>query len=509
MLPYLSPFKNRAKALVFIVIFTSGLLTGSLIYFMPKYLKLDGDLYFYLAIFILLILSILLSSATAKYLLRPLDFIVRSILIATNSANNVEAPRLDKLPKPSSKFINEIITKVYSLDSNKDTNLGQPDRFKTIANTMPMPVFALNSNQEILFANENALKYIEISNENIINKPFNDVASLSFSSMNTLDEWLNKVRGNSVVASETWQRVRLIINKDKHKNFDLIAHYSQNDPSGVETILAIYDRTVFYEQDDHDLTFIALAVHELRTPLTILRGYIELFESELGDKLDSEQKSFMHNMNASAQQLTSFASNILNVVRIEDNNMKITLKEEKYSELIQQICSELDLRARVHGKKIVLKIDKNIPTVAVDRASIYEVIVNIIENAIKYTHTDEEIIVDVHEKDGLVETTVADRGVGIPSNVIDHVFDKFYRSHSSKNSVGGSGLGLFLSKSIVIAHGGSIWVKSKEDQGSTFGFTLIPYAKVAGELQNKINNKESDIVRGAHGWIKNHSLYKE
>lgn len=128
-----------------------------------------------------------------------------------------------------------------------------------------------------------------------------------------------------------------------------------------------------------------------------------------------------------------------------------------------------------------------------------------IENAIKYTHTDEEIIIDSHLKDGVVETTVSDKGVGIPSNVVGHVFDKFYRSHSSKNSVGGTGLGLFLSKAIVEAHGGQIWVKSKEKEGSTFGFTVQPYVNLAEELKNSQNG---EIVRGAHGWIKNHSLYR-
>lgn len=509
MLPYLSPLKNNLIFKIFASFLIFGIFSALVIFLLENYLNINNNILIIIFGIFIFVVSILMSRAIANYALRPLDFLVRSVLISSNSANNIDAPRLDKLPKSSSKFINEVISKIYDLGSDQGSAANQPTKHKSIASTMPMPVLALNNKQEIIFANEEALKYIEQSSEDIINKPLNDVISLSFSSMNTLDEWLLKIKEKSVVSSETWQRVRLIINKDRHKNFDLIARYSQNDPSGIETILAIYDRTVFYDQDDHDLTFIALAVHELRTPLTILRGYIELFESELGDKLDSEQKSFMHNMNASAQQLTSFASNILNVVRIEDNNMKMILKEENYSELIKQICSELDLRARVHGKKITLNIEKDLPKVAVDRASIYEVIVNLIENAIKYTHTDEEISVDVHAQDGLVETTVTDKGVGIPSNVIDHVFDKFYRSHSSKNSVGGSGLGLFLSKSIVLAHGGNIWVKSKEDQGSTFGFTLIPYSKVAGDLQNIINNKETDIVRGAHGWIKNHSLYKE
>jgi two-component system sensor histidine kinase VicK len=85
-----------------------------------------------------------------------------------------------------------------------------------------------------------------------------------------------------------------------------------------------------------------------------------------------------------------------------------------------------------------------------------------------------------------------------------NLFTKFYRDHRNRAQIGGTGLGLYLSKSIITAHGGNIWVKSKEGQGSTFGFTLLPYAKLT-EGQKSGN---AELVRGAHGWIKNHSLYR-
>jgi two-component system, OmpR family, sensor histidine kinase VicK len=100
---------------------------------------------------------------------------------------------------------------------------------------------------------------------------------------------------------------------------------------------------------------------------------------------------------------------------------------------------------------------------------------------------------------------VQDFGVGIPSSVMPNLFSKFYRDHRNRAQIGGTGLGLYLSKAIISAHGGNIWVQSKEGEGSTFGFTLMPYERLAEELKNSDNN---EIVRGAHGWIKNHSLYR-
>jgi signal transduction histidine kinase len=149
----------------------------------------------------------------------------------------------------------------------------------------------------------------------------------------------------------------------------------------------------------------------------------------------------------------------------------------------------------------------DLPLVAVDRMTISEVITNLIENAIKYSPEEAHDIniVSKINPGGLVETTVQDHGVGIPGSVMPRLFGKFTRNHRNQAQIGGTGLGLFLSKSIITAHSGNIWASSKENEGSTFSFTLVPYSQLAKDLQN--NNNEN-IVRGSHGWIKNHSMQR-
>jgi signal transduction histidine kinase len=174
---------------------------------------------------------------------------------------------------------------------------------------------------------------------------------------------------------------------------------------------------------------------------------------------------------------------------------------------LEAAINDLRLRAQVRGITLESEITSDdFPPVGVDRVSIYEVINNLVDNAIKYSGTGKRII--VHSKlttDGEVETTVQDFGVGIPESVMPNLFNKFYRNHRNRAQIGGTGLGLYLSKAIVAAHGGNIWVRSKEGEGSTFGFTVLPYTKLA-DAQKNSNNE--GIVRGAHGWIKNHSLYR-
>lgn len=333
------------------------------------------------------------------------------------------------------------------------------------------------------------------------------VLDLSFSEEDTLDTWLQDCRTNKATDQTTWQRVRLkLADQTTVKQFDLAAAYSKGNPNDVEVILALFDETHRYQSDDQALDFIALAVHELRTPLTALRGYIEVFEDELADQLNPEMTSFMHKMQASAQQLTAFVSNILNVARIQEGQLALQLTEESWTDIIKGSADNLNLPARLRGVTIQYTVEPNVPTVAVDKISMTEVLNNLLDNAIKYNGRSKTITINAKlTTDGLVETTVQDNGVGIPTSVMPTLFEKFHRNHRNQTKIGGTGLGLYLCSSLVKAHGGNIWLKSKEGQGTTVGFTVQPYSSLAGKLKDS-NNK--DITRNAHGWIKNHSLYR-
>jgi signal transduction histidine kinase len=247
-------------------------------------------------------------------------------------------------------------------------------------------------------------------------------------------------------------------------------------------------------------------VHELRTPLTLLRGYIEAFDEELTGKLTPQMTDFMQKMSATAQQLTAFVNNILNVARIDDDQLELHLAEENWQQIIDSAVVNLSLRAKVRGIVLEAHVAPDLPKVGVDRLSIHEVLNNLVDNAIKYSANSKKIIIDAHmSPEGLVETTVQDHGVGIGTDIMPNLFTKFYRDHRNRAQIGGTGLGLYLCKSIVTAHGGNIWVRSKVGEGSTFGFTVKPFEQLAEEIKNSDNK---DIVRGAHGWIKNHSLYR-
>lgn len=373
-----------------------------------------------------------------------------------------------------------------------------------IEDRLPLPSLIIDSNQTITFANQLAADYIGLTIDKLVGKNVYMVLDMSFPSEDTLDKWLKTAQGRSQPATYTWERVKLNI-RDNHpeRHFDLAASF---DPNNFEeqTIVVLFDRTQQYSQDNQAISFIALGVHELRTPLMLLRGYIEVFEEELAGKIDPDLESFMVKMHAVSEQLTAFVNNILNVARVDTDQLELKLQSEDWGTILKSAVEMIGIRAKVRGIDIDCQVAENLPPVGIDSLSMREVINNLVDNAIKYSGESKTIKIETHlNQAGMVETNIQDFGGGIPPSVIPNLFTKFYRDHRNRAQIGGTGLGLYLCKAIITAHGGEIWAHSQEGQGSTFGFTIQPYDKLAaGQRQAR------EITRNAHGWVKNHSLYR-
>ncbi|HSX29201.1 MAG TPA: ATP-binding protein [Candidatus Saccharimonadales bacterium] len=454
----------------------------------------------------------LLPWLSARSITQPTKLIWQAILHIAPDTANEPAPDLNK-PSLGHEMVTHLVAHIYQLANVADTveklaSKTAPDMHGNfVAEHLPLPLLVLDQKQTIIFANKSLCDYIGRPENETIGQNVYTVLDMSFGSEQTFDKWLDGVKGSQPTATNAWERVRLNGPVNGHRRqFDLAAYYNQGNPAGFETLLVLFDHPS-YNQDDAALSFVAIAVHELRTPITLLRGYIEALEEELDGTLNPEMSDFMHKMKVTADSLTAFINNMLNVARIENDEFELRLREDNWSEIVKAAVNDLSLRARIQGVEITTNIAPDLPTVGVDRVSMYEVMANLLDNAIKYSAKNSGKTIEVKSYingAGLVETLVKDSGPGIPTSLIGNLFEKFYRSHRSRSRVGGTGLGLYLCKSIIDAHDGRIWVQSKEGQGSTFGFTVIPYAKLAEEKKNGDNN---DITRGAHGWIKNHSLY--
>lgn len=462
------------------------------------------------------VMVIIATYITAHYACRlfgiPLDTLRRAILHISPSAEPVKAPDTTHL-KIGQEFVTSTIHTLYeiaSLQDNKD--MAEHKREATQASNilahMPLPIIVFNKDQMITFGSDSAMNYCGLKSSELFGKALYDAVDLEFQSDFTLESWVKDCQANKVTDVAYWNRVRLTLKDDAktERLLDIAGYYNRDNPGGIEFIISMFDRTTEYEQDEDAVSYVAVAVHELRTPLTLMRGYIEVFQDELADKLDPELTRFMHRLQMSAQQLTAFVNNILNVAKISENQLGIKMTETNWKEAVDHAVSDMRLRADTNGKTISVSVADNLPTVAADRLTVYEVLINLLDNAMKYSGASKEVIINsAMNSEGFVETVITDKGVGIPQSVLPSLFEKFQRNHRNKGSIAGTGLGLYISKAIVSAHGGDIWVKSKEGEGTSVGFTLKPYTMLAEELKTGNN---TDMVRTAHGWIKNHSLYK-
>ncbi|GAC1387050.1 MAG: hypothetical protein NVS1B7_6110 [Candidatus Saccharimonadales bacterium] len=509
-----SSLSTKVKWFLFSIIFGSNILLILAWTIGTQLLKIPDFFLFVMLSVLSFVASLVLTFFATNYVLEPLKYLWMSIVHMSPDHQGTAAPNIDSA-RLGRELLTNLTLQVYQLASQESTHSKDLAEHRkeliqaaNIVSHLPLPLFVFNRDQLVTNASDAALEYCKIESSQLFGKQLFEAVNLEFPTDFTLEKWIQECQKSKVTDHSYWERVRLRIIGDHEqlRQCDMAAYYNRDNPSGTEFIVTIFDRTEQYNEDDSSLGFVALAVHELRTPLTVLRGYIEVFEEELEGKLNPELTSFLHKMNVSAKQLTAFVNNILNVARIDEDQLTLHLVEENWESVLRSSAHDIELRAQVHDIDLEYNIAPDLPSVGVDRVSIYEVINNLLDNAIKYSGSSKKIFITTRlNKDGLVETTVQDFGVGIPTSVIPNLFEKFHRNHRNKAQIAGTGLGLYLSKAIIAAHGGQIWVKSKEGEGSVFGFSLQPYGNIAQELKN---NNNTDITRSAHGWIKNHSLYR-
>lgn len=460
---------------------------------------------FMITLVILILVQSFVSYLLLIYALKPTDVIMRA-LVQISGEPSTESPPDRKDPNFQKNGLAHILDILYAKNYTKASEVRHPDddfRIKLLE-TLPIGMIALDRNNRVIAKNSLAPVCVNESMATEIQLDFSAVGD-------SLSEWLSQVSGNQISAEKVWTRIPNVApgNTTARRIFDVIAHYKKDAPTGIETIIITVDRTIEYADEEANLDFIALAAHELRGPVTVIRGYLDILDEQLVGQLSDEQHQLIDRLNVSAKRLASYISNILNASRYDRRHLQLTLKETSVTNIIDDIKDDLELRARTLNRQIVWQIPHNLPTVAADQSSIDEVISNLIDNAIKYSHDGGVIEVRAAVDDEFVDISVQDHGIGIPENVASGLFSKFYRSHRSRDAISGTGLGLYISRAIVESHGGNIEVESREGEGSTFTFTLPVYARVADKLTDNSSNVQLINDKSRAGWIDNHSRVKK
>ncbi|MFH1056059.1 MAG: PAS domain S-box protein [Candidatus Altiarchaeota archaeon] len=237
-----------------------------------------------------------------------------------------------------------------------------------------------------------------------------------------------------------------------------------------ERLLKVNEELV--KLDKMKTEFLSIASHELRTPLTIIKGYAEILSSGDLGKLNEEQKSKLERINSNAEHLNLLVNNILDLTRMDAGELNLRKTRFSMGGLIDEVIGDMGQLALKRRIMLSSKITTK-SRIHADRSRIKQLIVNLLDNAIKFTPDGGGVTVSASEGRDVMRVSVSDTGIGIKRNEIGKIFKRFYQvDASSKRKYGGAGLGLAICKRIVELHGGSIGVRSRYKSGTTITVNL-------------------------------------
>lgn len=251
------------------------------------------------------------------------------------------------------------------------------------------------------------------------------------------------------------------------------------------------------ELDEAKDEFISMASHQLRTPLTSMKGYVSMvLEGDAGD-LNESQRKLLEQAFISSQRMVYLIGDFLNVSRLQTGRFELEKTQTNLADLIDEELKQLQASASVRGITLDYQTPVDFPVLNLDATKIRQVLMNFIDNALFYSPSGSRVEITLKAGGRDVTFEVKDRGIGVPKSEQAHLFSKFYRaSNARRMRPDGTGIGLFMAKKVVVAHGGSIIFHSREGQGSTFGFRL-PRRKDQRESfdqkpRNQRNSGDSD-----------------
>ena len=263
-----------------------------------------------------------------------------------------------------------------------------------------------------------------------------------------------------------------------------------DDTNRTGSVIIFRDITAQHAEEREKAEFVSTASHEMRTPVAAIEGYLGLAINPNTATIDDRAKAYLEKAHESAQHLGRLFQDLLDVTRIDDGRLKSNPMLVDVTASAKSILGDFSEQFTAHGLNVVFKPDQTmngglsltpIFYASIDPDHFREVYANLIENAIKYTR-EGTVTIDVNGSLERIMVSIQDSGIGIPAEDIPHLFQKFYRvDNSDTREIGGTGLGLYLSRRLTEAMGGVLSVDSEYGRGSTFTIEIPRLSQQAAE----------------------------
>ena len=350
------------------------------------------------------------------------------------------------------------------------------DQIEAIINSSNDALIATDINDKIILANLRLEKLFQIDAKKVVGQTLNQFFEDIKGKVKNPEKFTDLLKKRLKDGRTKYQEEIRLINPAQMflKIYDAPILSKKNEPIG--RLITFYDFTKEKEIDKVKTEFVSLASHQLRTPLSSMRWFLEMLLIGDAGELSKQQKDFVEQVYRSTLRMSELVNALLNISRLETGRLNIRPKLFQPEELIRKIIEENKQIARSRNCELVFEKPKNlVEKINFDPSLIRQVLDNFLSNAIKYSKWGEKIKVIIRLVQNNQETvfSVTDFGIGIPERDQPRVFQKFFRSDNAAiRDAEGAGLGLYICKMIIETSGGRIWFESKENEGTTFFFTL-------------------------------------
>lgn len=354
------------------------------------------------------------------------------------------------------------------LKSNISELQDKNTQLKSILTSMKEGLIAIDNDKRIIMINLPAIKLFNINKENILQK---DILSL------IVDDELRKDLEIIIDDNES-DEIEVTIDGPDMKILKIYTDLIKlnRDPNRIiGKLILILDVTEMRKLEKMRTEFVANVSHELKTPLTSIMGFVETLKNGAINN-EKVRDRFLNIIEIETERLTRLIDDLLTLSDIESNKLSFSKKEDiEINEAMIEIIHMMDEIAKQKNLEFTYKIEKELPKVYGNRDWFKQMILNLIDNAIKYTHEGGSVRVLTYKKNDNICISIKDTGIGIPEKDIPRLFERFYRVDKARSRrVGGTGLGLAIVKHIVISFNGEIEVNSEEGKGTEF-LVKIPF----------------------------------
>ncbi|MGG3476401.1 cell wall metabolism sensor histidine kinase WalK [Peribacillus frigoritolerans] len=409
---------------------------------------------------IALVITAILGILLARTITRPMSDMRKQALVMAkgNFSRKVRVYGDDEIGQLAVTFNN--LTK--KLQESQSSTEGERRKLSSVLANMTDGVISTDRRGRVNLINEPAAQLLNVSSETVMNQPIIEVLGLE-----------EEYKFEDLLV----ERESIILDySKKNRPFILRGNFSviQKETGFVNGLITVlHDITEQEKIESERREFVANVSHELRTPLTTMRSYLEAL-AEGAWKDEEIAPSFLSVTQNETERMIRLVNDLLQLSKMDSKDYRLKTGWVNFNKFYDHIIDRFEMSK---NDDITFKRDlpKEAYFVDIDEDKITQVLYNVISNSLKYSPEGGQVTFRVRASDGFIIVSITDQGVGIPKNVIDKIFDRFYRVDKARaRNLGGTGLGLAIAKEMVVAHGGKIWAESVDGKGTTVFFTL-PY----------------------------------